>query len=114
MNKKILIVCILAVFTLVAISFASAINTTTPVKKKESPLYGIRTRRAIGERLGEIIDYIKTRFLGDRIFFLPFQWIRDRIDDYQQPYTKGSTCSGPGVKCTIYQWTCPTECPQNC
>ncbi len=76
MNKKILVVSILVVFTLVAISFASAINTTTPVKKKESPLYGIRTRRAIGERLGEIIDYIKTRFLGDRLFFLPFQWLK--------------------------------------
>ena len=78
MNKKILIVSILAVFTLVAISFATAINTTTSVKKKESPLYRIRTRRAIGERLGKIIDYIKTRFLGDRLFFLPFQWLRDK------------------------------------
>ena len=107
MNKKILIVSILVVFTLVAISFASAINTTTPVKKKESPLYGIRTRRAIGERLGKIIDYIKTRFLGDRIFFLPFQWLRDIIDDYQQPYTKGETCYGPKMPCTSgTQWTC--------
>ena len=78
MNRKILVVSILAVFTLVAISFATAVssNTATSVEKKESPLYGIRTRRAIGERLGKIIDYIKTRFLGDRLFFLPFQWLK--------------------------------------
>ena len=83
MNKKILVVSILAVFTLIAISFASAVstNTATSVKKKESPLYRIRTRRAIGERPGKIIDNIKTRFLGDRIFYLPFQRIRNIISE---------------------------------
>ena len=60
MKKKILIVSILAVFTLVAISFATAVSTNTvkSVEKKESPLYRIRIRRAIGERLGNIIDYM--------------------------------------------------------
>ena len=100
MNKKILVVCILVVFTLVAISFASAINTTTPVKKKESPLYGIRTRRAIGERLGKIIEHIKTKFLGERVFFLPFQWIRNLLglsilDTYMPECTM---CGEPCVK----------------
>ena len=112
MNKKILVVSILAVFTLVAISFATAVssNTVKTNDKKESPLYSIRTRRAIGERLGKIIDYIKTRFLGDRLFFLPFQWLRDIIDDYQQPFTKGETCSAPKAPCTIGQITCdPTD-----
>ena len=56
MNKKILIVSILAVFTLVAISFASAINTTTPVKKKETPLYKIRLLQAIREKGREILS----------------------------------------------------------
>ena len=60
MNKKILIVSILAVFTLLAISFATAIKTTTPVKKKESPLYKIRIRRAIREKIGDFIEvYVK-------------------------------------------------------
>ena len=103
MNKKILVVSILAVFTLVAISFASAIssNTVKSVDKKETPLYGIRTRRAIGERLGEIIDYIKTKFLGDRIFFLPFQWLKLQGENpwtIQNPPTfcpDASTCRWP-------------------
>lgn len=81
MNKKILVVSILAVFMQVAISFASAIssNTARTAKKKESPLYGIRTRRAIRERLGRIIENIKTKFQGDRIFFLPLQWLNNYI-----------------------------------
>ena len=102
MNKKILVVSILAVFTLVAISFASAINTTTPAKKKETPLYGIRTRKAIGERLGEIIDYIKTRFLGDRIFFLPFQWLQRRNNN---EYSRVETIKWETGECdTCYGW----------
>ena len=44
MKKKILITSILAVFMLLAITLVSAINTSTPVKKKESPLFGIRNR----------------------------------------------------------------------
>ncbi len=98
MNKKILVVSILAVFTLVAISFATAVssNTAKSVEKKESPLYRIRTRRAIGERLGKIIDYIKTRFLGDRLFFLPFQWLKYYIQG-ENLYTgsKEPTCLCP-------------------
>ena len=102
MNKKILIVSILAVFMLVVISFASAVstNTTTSINKKESPLYGIRIRRAIGERLGKIIDYIKTKFIGERIFFLPFQWLRNLLglsilDTYMPECTM---CGDPCVK----------------
>ena len=59
MNKKILIVSILAVLMLMAISMASAVNTTTSMEKKESPLFRIRTRRAIGERLDELRENIK-------------------------------------------------------
>ena len=75
MNKKILSLNILAVSMLVTISFASAINTNTTinVQKKESPLYGIRTKLAIGEKISDIIKNIRTKFLGERIFFLPIQ-----------------------------------------
>jgi hypothetical protein len=48
--KKKLVFFILAVFLLLMISFVSAINTST-ANKKESPLYGIRTRLALGEKL---------------------------------------------------------------
>ena len=59
MNKKIFLISILAVFMLVTISFASAINSnTTNVEKKESPLYRIRTRLAIGEKIGQIFKNI--------------------------------------------------------
>jgi len=72
MNKKLLVFSVLTVFMLIAISFASAINTNTAksFEKKESPLYDIRTRRAIREKIGNII----TRFVGEQMFFLPFQW----------------------------------------
>ena len=82
MNKKLLVVSIIAVFMLVAISFSSAVssNTLKKIEKKESPLFGIRTRKVIGERFDELKEAIKTKFLGERLFFipLPFQWFRDR------------------------------------
>ena len=84
MNKKLLVVSILAVFMLLAISMASAVNTTTTVKKKESPLFGIRTRQAIGEKIGDIIENIKTKYIGERVFFLPFQGLRDRLNHHQE------------------------------
>jgi len=73
MNKKILMISFLSVFMLVSISFVSSAEANTDVEKKESPLFGIRTRRAITEKIGEIIENIKTNFFGDRVFFLPFQ-----------------------------------------
>jgi len=74
MNKNILVISIAAAFILIAISFASAVssNNAKTNNKKESPLFGIRTRRAIVEKLGKIIENIKTKFIGDRLFFLPF------------------------------------------
>ena len=69
MKKKILIVSILTVCMMVTITYASAINTnTTDAEKKESPLYRIRARQAIGERISQIFENIKTKFLGERIF----------------------------------------------
>ncbi len=74
MNKKILAISILAVFMLVAITIASAINTTN-TNKKESPLFGIRTKLATGERLQYLKETVKARFVGDRLFFLPFNFL---------------------------------------
>jgi hypothetical protein len=79
MKKKILIVSIFGIFMLVAISFASAVTTNTiNDNKKDSPLYRIRTKTAIREKINKIIDNIKTRFLGERVFFVPFYWIIKR------------------------------------
>ena len=82
MNKKILLVSTLAVFMLLTISFASAINTNnTDIQREESPLYRIRTSRAIKEKIPNIIENIKTKFIGERIFFLPFQWPRNEVSN---------------------------------
>ena len=81
MKKKILIVGVFAVFILVAISYASAVATnTTNIEKKESPLYGLRARRAISEKLDVVIENIKTRFLGERLFCVPIQFLKNRIN----------------------------------
>jgi len=81
MNKKILVISILAVFLLLAISFSTAVSSnTTTDEQRESPLFRIRTRKAIGERLDNLKETMKAKFLGDRIFFLPFQWLMNRDD----------------------------------
>jgi len=81
MNKKLLVVSILAVFMLVAISFASAVSSNTMSdEKRESPLFRIRIRKAIGERLDELKEAIKAKFIGERLFFLSFQWLKNRED----------------------------------
>jgi len=99
MNKKILIISILAVFMLVAISFASAVSSNSTDEKRESPLFRVRTRRAIGERLEELKENIKARFVGERVFFLPFQWLKNLIIEHgaatESPnctYDKTPTC----------------------
>lgn len=119
MNKKLLLISLLVVFTLVAISLTSVIgsNTVKPVEKKDSPLFGIRTRRATGDRL----ENIKTRFIGERVFFLPLTWLRNRDDrsvrqqlQYKTPDTEYDiTCTHEGcgvtvvtpILCTIYKQT---------
>ena len=95
MDKRILkFGIIIAVLLLVTISIASAVNTTISDKKKESPLYGIRTRMVISERLGELLDNIKTKYIGERVFLLPFQWIRKQggISVRQQLGEKSTFC----------------------
>ena len=80
MKKITLLAGILLAFMLVTISFASAINTNvTNTERKESPLYKFRTRQAISEKLDYIIENIKTRFIGGRLFFVPIKLLKVRI-----------------------------------
>ena len=110
MNKKILSISILAIFLLVAISFASAVGTnTSDAEKKESPLYGIRTKRAIGEKIGNILENIKTKFLGERMFFLRFDKLSYERPAYGLPFSKQILCTH-GM-CTILVSSCPMMCP---
>ena len=69
--KKIIPASILTVFILLAISFVSSAELNTSAEERESPLYKIRTGRAITEKISNIVENIKTRFIGERIFFIP-------------------------------------------
>jgi hypothetical protein len=68
---------LLAVFMLVSISFVSSAEVNNDAERKESPLYVIRTRRAISENIEKIVENIKTKLFGERAFFLPFQSMGD-------------------------------------
>jgi len=117
MKKKIVIMCILTSIFLVSISMASAINTTNKnTQEEESPLYNYRTNKAIQEK----IQNIKTKFFGDRLFFLPFQWLRnnnqnlrdnlqEKTQEYGQTCEAQYTCSNQHTYCS---W--PTECGSPC
>jgi len=90
MNKKILLVSILIVFMFLAISMASAINThTAKCVRKESPLFGIRTRQAIREKIGNFLS----RFVGERVFFLPLLRCGLRLSIRQRFQSKSDTCA---------------------
>jgi len=102
MKKKIIILAMLATTMILTVTMASAINTAdTKNEKEESPLYGIRTNRAISEK----IQNLKTKFFGNRLFFLPFQLIKNNInlrDRLQEKTQKGDfTCSSIPSSCKI-------------
>ena len=54
---------------MLTISFASIVtsNSSKPVRK-ESPLFGIGTRQAIREKIGDLMR----KFVGERVFFYRF------------------------------------------
>jgi len=128
MKKKITIISFLAVVFLISVSMVSAINTAEiNNEKEESPLYNYRTNKAIQEK----IQNIKTKFFGDRLFFLPFQWLRDNNlnlrDRLQEKDTSSdftceqftnncATCAGPYCgptkdgSPTCYSPTCTNTC----
>ena len=102
MNKKILFVSVLAVFMLLALAFASTVSSNTPKNpKKESPLFGIRTNGAIRDKIG---DFVR-RFVGERVFFLPFNWLRYKIFDDSMSSLFNPTC---------FNWPCTYEDTTNC
>jgi len=104
MKKKILITGILIVLMLVTISYATALNTTN-TENKESPLYRLRISMAIREKVENIIENIRTKFLGERIFFLPSKQsrkgllsVRDSEKQIIKEYTEGFI----GPTCAYY------------
>jgi hypothetical protein len=97
LNRKLLIVSVFVVFLLVMISFASAVNSNTEKNVKTrggSPLFRIRVRKALSERVGDILN----NFFGERVFFLPFQWLRNF------GYSANSSPTASGTP------SCPPDC----
>ena len=72
MRKKLLILGLISVLMLLTTSFVSAVGVNVEKKDvNESPLYKLRIDRSIREKIGKIYDTIKTKFLGERLFFIP-------------------------------------------
>ena len=97
LKKRVFILSIFVIFLIVAISFASAINSNSEknLRPKESPLYKIRIRKVIKEKMGEILR----RFVGERVFFLPFQWLRKIINTEINPPSSDTWPSCDPEKC---------------
>ena len=104
MNRKICFIGVVVILLLVTISFSSAISSnTTNAVKKESPLYRIRTKLAICKEIGRILDNIKTKFLGERIFQIPdilSRLVRNGEDEVSYvPVQRSICCTGKAPTC---------------
>jgi len=108
MNKKILVVSILAVFMLVVISFSTAVSSTSD-EQRESPLFRIRTRKAIGERLDNLKETMKAKFVGERVFFLPFQWLRNKDEGSVRDLLAKKYITSESPPCLTSTPNCPTH-----
>ena len=99
MNIKITTIGCLLIFMLVTISFASAIETNTENEKKDSPLYRVRTKQAVREKIGKIIENIKVNLFGERIIYSPFQKLLTGTEAYTQQMDcttdSGKICNQP-------------------
>jgi len=109
MNKKIMIGSILAVLMLVAISFSAAAvsNQSNDAEKKKnvSPLFGIRTKDAIGEKTNDF----KAKFLENRVFLR-----LSLISFVQRIFKPLVSVSGNPEECRTQQplkLTCQHSCP---
>jgi len=76
MKKKMLLFAMLAVFMLVAVSFAGSVSSNVEKNnvKKISPLYNVRTKSSTGQTFGNL-KWIEVKGLGNgnRLVFLPIQ-----------------------------------------
>ena len=72
---------ILAILMLVTISFTSAVSIRTADEddKLGSPLFRVRARRAMEEKMDELKETIKAKFIGE-IVWLPFFTYKNDIN----------------------------------
>lgn len=107
MKKKLAVVGILAVFMLVTISYASAVNSEKDFEKKESPIFKVRTKQANYEDASENVD---VQFIGSNQFLLPIPDL-ETSNDLSKSLTIrlfGCTWMSPG--CATWRYTCPILC----
>ena len=108
---------IAVVFMLIAISFVSVVGSSgvkTVVGKKESPLYKIRTNRAIRDKVGNIVENIKASFIRGRIFIVTLRSFAGyvHIQDGPTPAQRSICCTGnaPTCKRCFPTWDISPEC----
>jgi hypothetical protein len=91
---------------LVTVSYGSAINSNKNIEKKETPLFQIRTRIAIGEKMIDIFDNIKTKFLGEKLFFKSnglLEFIFTKQTKIQCKFSYEEYCSSRTSSCACLQ-----------
>jgi hypothetical protein len=117
MKRKVIIGSILAILML-TLSIVTVVGSeTSTAENKESPLYRIRTNRAISERVESIVKGIYTNFLGEnRVFFIPMRLINRVYDNSRTDTASGfeKWCPDPtflpiGETCGIVA-TCDLNC----
>ena len=93
MKKGFVLISIIMVLILLTISITSAFEMNQNNNNIESPLFKIRKDRALGKDIKNIIENFITRFVGDRIFFLPFKSLIDKIinSNEQNAWTDAGT-----------------------
>ena len=99
MKKIILIVGTISILMLLTTSFVSVVGSNPATREsKESPLFKVRAQKALSIKLGNILEQIKTRFLGERIYMVPFSLMsllsRGINDRFQMHSVEWSSCKG--------------------
>ena len=112
-----MIVSLIVVMSFLTISYASALNSSN-VEKKDSPLYKIRTRKAVGIKLSGVINNIRSKFLGERIFSLPLILYKTKDFSSRESYfckiSFNTDCFGQTCAPTSCIRVCDTvQCTQN-
>jgi hypothetical protein len=82
---------------LITVTFTSGVSSNAAEfnKEKESPLFRARAKRAIGEKIHKIIENFKIKFIGLRLFFIPFQLFKfdEEINMYNNRPKSYDYCS---------------------
>ena len=112
--KKMMMLVVLAVLMLVTISFVSSINANSVNGKKESPLYKLRTNRAIGVKIKGILEKIKVKFFSSRIFYIPSKLLQynEELNFFRNAkFDDTSYCT---YYCSYWDKGCPSSSEKFC